>query len=344
MKYNFSAEFLKVLPPDTTFGTAWESLCFDLLSAELGLDGLQKLNAPDGGIDIWNRNADTAIQCKSDERGAIGTIPPTESVKSLTSAVASRSEIPWKNYAFATNANYSATGVKQILTTANTHSIENDAVDFLGPDYWCELCERHFAKVRDRLDYRLTVTEQQVVEAFRKARYYDKYVDEFSEKISTDKLVMVVKNNWTPVELEFPFSPDLTVENCVNAVQQLLGVSLKWTNFGDIGTSTGPSISLTVDRKGQTFKQTIREVQENNPNKDLEFWITLIWKDETKSDGNSGKNLSRMMYLDFMTLNRDQLSRTERKNKTLERAEKLLQAMIWKSAAKIKNNTFAIAE
>jgi FMN phosphatase YigB (HAD superfamily) len=41
MRYSFSAEFMRVLPPDTTFGSAWESLCFEPLAPKLGLDGLQ---------------------------------------------------------------------------------------------------------------------------------------------------------------------------------------------------------------------------------------------------------------------------------------------------------------
>ncbi len=345
MKYNFSAEFLKVRSPDKSFGDAWESLCFELLSEEYGINGLQRLKAPDGGIDILKRKVETtAIQCKSHQHGAIGTIPPTESVKSLNSAVASRKQIPWDNYVFATNANYSGAGIKKILATANSHLIEYNAIGFWGPDYWCKLCERYFHKVSSRFDYRLTVTEQEVIEAFQKAKYYDKYVDKFAQKISTEKLVMVVKNNRTPVELEFPFSPDLTVENCADAVQQLLGISLKWTNFSDIGTSAGPSISLTVDRKKQILTQTIREVQDNNPGKDFEFWITLVWKDETESDGDSVGRTMSFMSQESIASRRDQLSQTERKNKTLERAEQLIQAMIWDSATKIKNGSFINAE
>ena len=186
----------------------------------------------------------------------------------------------------------------------------------------------------------MTATESEVIEAFRKARYYDKYIDDYAKKISTEKSVMVVKNNWTPVELEFPFSPDLTVENLVDAAQQLLGIRLKRTNFSDIGTSARPVISLVVDRKRQAFKQAIREVQDNNPDKDFEFWITLVWKDETESDGDSGDRMMGLMTSYDANLHRDQLSQADRKNKTLERAERLIQTMVWDSAAKIRNGTF----
>jgi hypothetical protein len=62
MRYTFSAEFLKVCPPKTTFANAWESLCYDLLAAEHGFNGLQRLNALHSGIDILRGPAATAIQ------------------------------------------------------------------------------------------------------------------------------------------------------------------------------------------------------------------------------------------------------------------------------------------
>ena len=125
----------------------------------------------------------------------------------------------------------------------------------------------------------------------------------------------------------------------VDAVQQLLGIRLERTNFSDIGTSAGSKISLVVDRKRQAFEQTIREVQDNNPDKDFEFWITLVWKDETESDDDSGGQLTKLVTQYDANLHH-QLSQADRKNKTLERAERLIQTMVWDSAAKIRNGTF----
>jgi hypothetical protein len=338
MRYSFSAEFLRVIPPETAFGDAWEALCFDLLAAEHGIAGLQRLNAPDSGIDILRRRQKTAIQCKSDERGSFGSLSAIDSVKSLEAANNVRSKIEWEDYHFATNANYTGSAVKAILERSTSLGIPNDNIEFLGPEYWNELCARHFARVQDRFDFRVTVTEEQVIEAFRKARYFDKYVQQYKDTIAGANFVLKVKNNWTPVELEFPFSPDLTVENCVDAVQELLGVSLEWTNFGDIGTSTGPSVSLTVDRRGQTFKQTIGEVQAANPEKDLVFWITLVWKDKTLDNGVSSQEaLRRMRLMDFRTIERATVNEAERRSETLRRAERMVQGMIWSSARQLKN-------
>lgn len=337
MQYSFSAEFLKILPPDTSFGNAWESLCFELLTAKHGSDGLQRLNAPDCGIDILRRTEKMAIQCKSDERGSFGSLSAAESIKSLKAAIKIKSDIPWQNYTFATNANYTGNAVKNILSEGKLIGIQSDDIAFLGPEYWNELCSKYFDIVRNRFDFRVTVTEEQVIEAFRKARYFDKYVDQYASLISKGNLILKIKNNWTPIELEFPFSPELTVGNCVDAVQELLGVSLKWTNFTDLGTSTGPSISLTVDRQGQTFEQTIGEVRANNPDKEIIFWITLVWKDETQDDGISHKYYEKRMNFSFLNIDRQALKETERRKKTLERAETMVQSMIWVAARRLKN-------
>jgi hypothetical protein len=337
MRYSFSAEFLKVTPPETSFGNAWEALCYDLLAAEHGVDGLQRLNAPDCGIDILRRPAETAIQCKSDERGMGGSLSATESVKSLKAATHVRQNIPWQHYQFASNANYTGNAVKTIMEEAASLGIANNNIAFLGPEYWDELCVKHFARVRARFDFRVTVTEEQVIEAFRKARYFDNYVNKFAALIRQRKFVLTIKNNWTPVELEIPFSPELTVGNCVDAVQELLGVSLTWTNFADLGTSTSPSISLAVDRRGQTFKQTIGQVKAVHPDQDLVCWITLVWKDETQGDGTAHDGLVARLHLIVPTLERSQFSEPDRRRITLKRAETMVQAMIWDSARRLKN-------
>jgi hypothetical protein len=337
MRYSFSAEFLKVIPPDTTFGKAWESLCFDLLVAEYGDSGLQRLCSPDAGIDILRRPTRTAFQCKTDERGARGSLSAAESIKSLKAAADARSTVNWDCYSYATNANYTGSAVKSILAEAAALDLASDKIEFLGPEHWDALCVKYSDRVSERFDYRVTLSEAQVIEAFRKAQYFDKYVEKFASLISNERLVIKIKNNWTPVELEIPFAPELTVENCVDAVRELLGVSLTWTNFTDLGTSTGLSISLTIDRRGQTFKQTIGEVQALHTGKDLVFWITLVWKDEAQSDGTAHDTVCRRMNLSFVPLSRSAFSQAQRREQTLRRAEEMVQQMIWSSARALKN-------
>ena len=338
MRYTSSAEFLKVLPPETSFGGAWEALCFDLVAADKGSHGLQRLNPPDRGIDIFHAASGTAFKCKSAERGAFGSLSGTDSITSLKAAAAVRLLIGWRRIAFATNANYTGTARTHILEAANALQVSAEDIDFLGPEHWDALCSKHFDRVRHRFDFRITVTEAQVVEAFRKARYYDEHVNRFAGSISKGSVVLIIKNNRTPVELEIPFSPELTVENCVDVVQELLGVSLKWTNFNDLGTSAGPSISLTVDRHGQSFKQTIGEVQTANPGTDLVFWIKLVWKDETQKDGVDHNVVRAYMNLALVTeLSRSAFDEGHRREHTLRRSEEMIQAMIWNAARRLKH-------
>jgi hypothetical protein len=159
-------------------------------------------------------------------------------------------------------------------------------------------------------------------------------------------IVLKIKNNRTPIVLEIPFSLDLKVENCVDAIQELLNVSLKWTNFSDLRTSAGPSIALTVNKRSQTFAQTIGEVVSRNGSEDLEFWITIRWIDKCKDDGAEAKDVYSRLFacrvLQFDQVHFDQvierhtLDYAGRQKKTIERAEALLQSAIWNAATELK--------
>ncbi len=173
MKFDFSANFLKVTPPDTSFSEAWESLCFHLLSLKYGIEGINRLRPPDKGIDIWLRKKREAYQCKSNSQGAIGSIDANESVKSIQTAFEHKETFDWDKYYFATNANYTGTAFQKILEKATVLGLDKDQVEHLGPEFWNKLCEDFETEVAERFDYRLSATTDQVVEAFRKARYYN---------------------------------------------------------------------------------------------------------------------------------------------------------------------------
>ncbi len=104
MRHDFSAHFLRVQPPDTSFSEAWESLCFDLLRRDIGSNGLVRLRPPDRGIDILHRPGTRAYQCKSTQAGALGSIPAEASVESLSTAVQHRESLEWTKYCFATRS------------------------------------------------------------------------------------------------------------------------------------------------------------------------------------------------------------------------------------------------
>lgn len=336
MKYNFSSSFLKIIPPDTNFGEAWESLCYQLLCQEHGHNGFIRLNPPDRGIDIFHQPKRRAYQCKSHENGAAGTIDATESVKSLKTAMSHRDSFEWHPYCFATNANFSGAGFEKILSTANEIGIDKTQIEHLGPEYWNSLCEKYSDIIKDRFDFRVRATEEQVIEAFRKARYFDKYVAEYSEEIKKANFSLVITNNRTPTEIKIPFSPELSVENYLDVAKTLMGISLDWTNFNDINTSAGPSISVTIDRKSQPFSTKIKELP-IKPGDKLEIWIKIVWRDEKKEDAAQ----SDMMHFHLYNLQWDSSfkktakSYQEKRQLTIERKEAIIQAMIWDSVSNL---------
>src|ERR1700724_820528 len=291
MKHDFSAQFLRVLPPDLSFSEAWESLCYTLLDAEYNDRTLIRLRPPDKGVDILHRSARRAYQCKSHEKGAIGgAISAPESVKSLKAAFAERTALNWDSYAFASNASYTGTAHAAIMNEAARLGLRDDQIEFLGPEHWDKLCNKHPRLVAERSDYRFSVTKNRISKAFENQRYFPQYVSQYSSQIQGSELVLRIRNNRTPIVLEVPFSPDLTVKHLVDAVKDLLGISLEWTNYPDLGTSAGPSISLTRGRIAQQFPKKIGELMLHN-DEELQFWITIVWRDRRTGDAADADKL-----------------------------------------------------
>lgn len=319
MKYIFNAQFLKVSPPQTTFGDAWQALCASLLQAEHGHENCLTMNAPDCGVDIILRNEKKAIQCKADERGAIGTISPKKSIESFIAAVNHKNNYKWVKYAFATNASYSGIGVEKIFEAADDSTISRDNVVFLGPEYWSELCEKYIDKVKHMLDYRLLYSESEVQDAFRKARYYTEYVNKYSELIKKDSLRIDVANNRTPIILSIPFSRELSVKECLEVSKSLLGIDLSEENYGDLGTSARPRLSLTLDDIAQPFSKKISDFSDDEL-KRLKLWIQITYQFDEDSSSDSSK---------FMML-RVKVPRSIATKSTLERFENNIQLKMWR--------------
>lgn len=347
MRFNFASQFIKLLPPDTNFGEAWETLCFILLCEENGYDEFVRLGAPDRGVDILHRTQSKAYQCKATENGCGSTISHSESMKSLETAVNHKNLFDWKHYCFATNANFSGVGFGNILTCADQLGIDRQYISQLGPEYWNSLCEKHYNKIADRFDYRYLVSEEDVKEALKKARYYDTYIAKSMEHISKSNFKLIITNNRTPIEISIPFSQELTVENYLDVAKSLLGLKLDWTNFDDIGTSAGPSLSVTIDGYSQPFSKKIAELPVKSGDK-LQLWIKIVWRDEPKDDGISTDktpdiqlryHLSTTYYCKKININdgllvRKQFSESSRKELTLSRQEEILQSYIWDNVGK----------
>jgi hypothetical protein len=348
MRYDFSSAFLIIKPPATSFGEAWEHLCTDLLAAEHGTEAMIEPTSPDHGVDIYNQKTHHAYQCKSSEQGTAGTIPPMQSIGSLQTAVKHRQLFPWMVYSFCTNAPYSASGMAKIRTAGEGLGLDKEAIDFLGPQYWDEICSKYSDLVKDRFYYRVTANEKAVLDAFRNAGYYQQYVQEFAEKIRRQPFSLVITNNRTPVEIEIPFSPDLTVENYLDVAKQLLGVTLEWTNYPDMGTAAGTSLSVTIDQYPQTFSKKIGELP-INAGDPLQLWIKILWQerphDSAPTEEKAGVAfMSRANFLAFRdfevpSLMKSLLSSRDRESVTTRRQEALIQSLMWDRLGSLRAST-----
>ena len=120
-----------------------------------------------------------------------------------------------------------------------------------------------------------------------------------------------------------------------------MGISLDWTNFDDLHTSAGPSISVIIDRKAQSFSKKIKELPVK-PGEKLEIWIKIVWKDEKKEGATASNDMMvyKLQYLDLSsTFKKTAKTYQERKQLTVERKEEILQSMIWDSTLNLVAQT-----
>jgi hypothetical protein len=332
MRYTFTSEFLKVVAPATSFGEAWELLCLELLRADTGDTTIQRLAPPDRGVDILSTATRTAYQCKSSERGVFGSIAADPCLDSIDSAKGAKSSLGWESFCFAVNAPFTGAALSKIYERADFVGVSRPAI--LPPEHWSGLCEKHPTVAARFLDYRMLVTEAEVIDAFRKARYYDNSVQSVAKSLRDTPLQIYLKNNRTPLVLSIPFSADLTIEKLLDAAQQLMGIKLDWVNFPDLGTSCGPSLSITVDRKAQSFSRKLSELSDHEREK-LELWIKLVWRDELESKRSNidGTRELYRMNLAHLRADPDRVAIQDRGQETLKRTEALVQNAIWRSVS-----------
>lgn len=331
MRYNFSADFLRVAPPDTTFGDAWESLCFALLSAEYPATHLQRIHAPDGGVDIHAPSIPRAYQCKACEQGANGTADAASATGSLLAALAGRENLPWQEYHLATNANFTASGLAKVKEPLVPHSLPADCLTFLGPEYWHGLCVKHSGLVEDRFYYRVTLDELHVIKALQQARYFESFVAEARQKLKDSPITLRITCNRIHLEFCLPFSTELTVGHLVNVCQSVYGMKLDWVSFSDLSTSVGPSVSITRGNSAIPFEKKIGELITAGDNH-FEFWIKIVWKDGIIEDNDSSGRTLRLMTSDrLIEAATGQMPKHERRNLTIARYEEHVQSMMWQS-------------
>ena len=227
-------------------------------------------------------------------------------------------------------------GLTRINECSIAHGISPEEVIILPPEHWNILCERHELHIRHLFDFRVFVTETQVIEALQEQRYYPKYIKQAGEALEKAPLQVSVSNNRMPVELVIPFSGDLAVEQLLDVTKSLLGVTTEWANFPDLQTSCGPSLSMTIDRVGQPFKMKLSELSLEQLAK-LQFWIKLVWRDglQTKDHFDGPARMRLFRYLDVpASVPALRGNERARGKMTLDRMEAIIQTTMWQSVSR----------
>jgi len=273
MRYDFSAQFLRILPPDTTFGDAWESLCEMLLRKELGIKNIMRLRPPDRGVDILCRSENTAFQCKSTERGTFGTIDAEDSAQSLETAIKHKHTLDWIKYCFATNAEYTGAGYEKIILRAKEMALCPRDIEFLGPAYWDHLCTVYSDLVKDRFDYRVTVDEKHLLEVFQQGTSGINIGDISSRSEKSDESI-IITNNLSEVELEIPLLGNLLVETQFNAILELFGLTEILKSNSHIGIVLKPLFSLRFQEQELSFLVRLRDLNIQSGDR-LELYVKL---------------------------------------------------------------------
>lgn len=251
MRYDFGSTHLKVPPGENTFGDAWEAFCFALLRAESSDRELVRVKAPDHGVDILDRSGGVAWQCKATAQGRSGSIPVTESRKSLERALAG--PLKWTRYVFATNAPFSASALAGLEAAMEP---DGRPLSFHGPEHWAALCDAHLEAVRDQLDYRFLVTEAEVVETYRRLAQLEARAAQAEALLRTSQLRVELENNQTPHVLQLPLAPDVEVRELVDLAAGLLGVAAGRDDGGELETT----VSLTVSKRPRAGHERVAAI------------------------------------------------------------------------------------
>ena len=322
MRYNFSADFVKIIPPDTSFADAWETICYTLLLNEFGEQSIIKLKAPENGIDIWRPANLSAYQCKCNEHGYTGSIDMSKVIPSLSNALSVRGVYKWQEYIICVNASITGSGYEKLLEFGKTKSLSESDITILKANDWSKMAEKHIDSIKQYLDYRLLVTEDELKLAFEKARYYDQYIQQYMSTVESAPISLNLTNNRTPIRIELPFSSDLTVEQLLDVAKVMFNIDMNERKYPELGTSAYPSISLLYNGQRQNFDKKISEVIQDS-NNNFELWVKIVWRDYREDSSDK-------MF--FVIGSEKYINRGE---ETLRRTESFYQENMWDSAISI---------
>jgi len=351
MKYEFSSAFFNADFYSNDISEIWTSLCYDVLIHELGQRELMRLQSREYGIDISHQSSGTAFICLAVNNPAEETPSADVALASIAFAEKYHYDLKWKRLALCTNAPFSREAMAIIVQEFGKQRVEAGELGFLGPDRWGTFVDKYPNIVSERFNYRVRASIDDVVNAFEGARYIEQYIKEYVEKTQGDDYHVILTNNRNAVEIEIPFSPELTVESLVDISLQLLDISLESSNYPDLNTSARLSISAVVSGSALPFRKKLSEIPIHSGGF-IELFIRIIWKkeDPKSSDQFIPDRQIESTYLDF-SLSRaisfrlvedgkgfpaSQQPRSQSlKDETISRKESGLVSTIWQQVTKM---------
>ena len=132
--YRLCPPFLYSLEEDD-FSKVWEVFCLKLLKAEMRTDEIERRMPPESGVDLYEKENQTAYQCKSVIKDSKFNI--TKVKKSIDSALNIKNTLPWREYVVCSNVNLTE---KQITEIKNYN--RSISINIKAGDYWVGLCEK----------------------------------------------------------------------------------------------------------------------------------------------------------------------------------------------------------
>lgn len=361
MQYDLSIAFARLDACAVGFPEIWTRLCHGFLSAVFPTNSIVRTDREKFGFDILDQTAGVAYYCQAVERPDEDALSVNDTIAAFERAVHNREERKWKLFNVASNAEYSDEAMGVFKGRMHTLGVAPEEVGFIGPATWNRLCSEYPRVVEDWFDYRVTVSKDAVKKAFEEARYYPKYVAQYSALVEDAEFHVLLTNNRTPLQLLLPFSPQLTVRELLEVGQVLFDLSLEATDFRDLGTSARLSLSVVIDGVQQGFKTKLEDMLHSGG--EAQLWIQIVWEEKSfeqvrPDDGMPLRDAllpaaaRRFAYMRYDTvvahmetsalfLNQtfawmpSQVTKASPKEETLARKAAVVSARIWQKAARL---------
>jgi hypothetical protein len=144
---------LFVVEPETSFATAWEVFCCDVLNRYYETDAIYQRKPPEGGIDLYWPVKKTAYQCKSveDENGDFSL---SKAKDSIDSALKTREHLPWDKFVLCSNVVLTGEQERKLR-----EKLKEGELEFLTPSFWQPRCVEQREHLRGRFNVLARIDE-----------------------------------------------------------------------------------------------------------------------------------------------------------------------------------------